>query len=98
MANDVERVAALLHEAAETHHIVYRIVNGDDPDWASWYADWLIRLSELPQVLKRTPVQSELIYMLVKLDREFKASKSDEPWERSYARQLIEHFQSVGRV
>jgi hypothetical protein len=98
MANDVERVAALLHEAAETHHIVYRIVDGDDPDWASWYADWLIRLSELPQILNGAPVPSELIYMLVKLDREFKASKSDEPWERFYARQLIEHFQSVGRV
>ena len=30
-------VAALLHEAAETHHVVYRIVDGVDPDWASWY-------------------------------------------------------------
>jgi hypothetical protein len=28
----------LLHEAAETHHVVYRIVDGDDSDWASWYA------------------------------------------------------------
>jgi hypothetical protein len=24
----------LLHEAAETHHRVYRITDGDDPDWA----------------------------------------------------------------
>ena len=44
-------VADLLHEAAETHHVVYRIVDGDDPDWASWYADWLLNLSELPQLL-----------------------------------------------
>jgi hypothetical protein len=93
MANELDRVAALLHEAAETHHIVYRIVNGEDPDWASWYADWLIRLSELPKVLKRTPVRSELIYMLVKLDRDFSATKHDEPWERFYAAQLLEHFQ-----
>jgi hypothetical protein len=41
----------LLHEAAETHHIVYRITDGEDPDWASWYADWLINLSELPEIL-----------------------------------------------
>ena len=45
---DVEAIAGLLHEAAETHHRVYRITDGEDPDWASWYADWLIRLSELP--------------------------------------------------
>src|SRR5437763_13243049 len=95
MPNDLDRVVALLHEAAETHHIVYRIVDGDDPDWASWYANWLIRLSELPRVLKRAPVPSELIYMLVKLDRDFSARKPDEPWERFYAAQLLEHFQPV---
>jgi hypothetical protein len=31
------KVADLLHEAAETHHIVYRISDGTDPDWASFY-------------------------------------------------------------
>jgi hypothetical protein len=93
MANDLDRVAALLREAAETHHTVYRIVDGDDPDWASWYADWLIRLSELPRILGTTPVRSELIYDLVRLDREFNASKPDEPWDRYYARQLVQRFQ-----
>ena len=48
---DATAIADLLHEAAETHHIVYRIVDGDDPDWASWYADWLLDHSELPQLL-----------------------------------------------
>jgi hypothetical protein len=38
------RVSGLLHEAAATHHLVYRIVDEEDPDWASWYADWLINL------------------------------------------------------
>jgi len=93
MADDLDRVAALLREAAETHHTVYRIVDGDDPDWASWYADWLIRLSELPRILETTPVRSELIYELVRLDREFNASKPDEPWDRYYARQLLQRFQ-----
>jgi hypothetical protein len=95
MSDEVERVAALLHEAGKTHHIVYRIVDGDDPDWASWYADWLIRLSELPEILHGAPVRSELVYMLVKLDREFSEAKPVEPWERFYARRLIEHFQPV---
>ena len=52
------RVVSLLHEAGETHHRVYRIVDGDDPDWASWYADWLVNLSELPQILGTTPVRA----------------------------------------
>src|SRR4051812_33195401 len=40
--SEAATVPELLHEAAETHHIVYRLVDGDDPDWASWYADWLL--------------------------------------------------------
>src|SRR2546429_9580796 len=95
VADDIERVAWLLHEAAETHHIVYRIVDGEDSDWASWYADWLIRLSELPQLLKTTPVRSELIYLLVELDREYNSSKPNDPWEHFYARRLLEHYLPV---
>ena len=93
----VGRIRALLHEAAETHHVVYRIVDGQDPDWASWYADWLVNLSELPQLLGTRPVRSELVFALVGLDRDFTASNPPEPWEAFYARRLLEHFGQAGR-
>ena len=67
MTDKANEIAALLHEAAETHHVVYRIVDGDDPDWASWYADWLMSLSELPQILGAAPVRSHLVHALVLL-------------------------------
>lgn len=93
MSDDrVTRVAELLHEAAETHHIVYRISDGDDPDWATWYSGWLLKLSELSELLARKPVQSHLIYELVRLDREYTASVADEAWEHAYARSLISVF------
>jgi hypothetical protein len=85
-------VADLLHEAAETHHRVYRITDGEDADWASWYADWLLRLSELPDRLARTPVRSELVYLLVLLDKEFVEQQPAEAWEQYYARRLITLF------
>lgn len=31
----VDQISSLLHEAGETHHRVYRIVDGADDDWAS---------------------------------------------------------------
>lgn len=62
------KIASLLHKAGETHHLVYRIVDGNDPDWASWYTDWLVNLSELPEILGAKPVRSELVWMLVRLD------------------------------
>ena len=48
MTGTVEQISGLLHEVAETHHRVLRIVDGADDHWASWYAQWLIDLSELP--------------------------------------------------
>lgn len=90
--SDAAKVRDLLHEAAETHHQVYRISEGDDENWASWYADWLIHLSELPQILGGTPVPSELVYMLVRLDKEYTDKEPAEAWEDYYAKDLLAHF------
>jgi hypothetical protein len=83
-----EAIANLLREAARTHHAVYRITDGDDPDWASWYTDWLLTLSELPSLLARVPPRSHLVHALVELEREH----SGEGWEAAYARGLVERF------
>jgi hypothetical protein len=94
MDDGAAKVSELLHEAGETHHVVYRIVDGDDPDWASWYSQWLNELSELPTLLGGKPVRSELTYMLVRLDKEFSEEKPEGRWEDYYAAELIRHFGS----
>ena len=85
-------IAGLLHEAAETHHVVYRITDGDDPDWASWYADWLLDHSELPELLAARPVRSHLVHALVELDRAYVAASPGEPWEEWYAERLADEY------
>jgi hypothetical protein len=92
MDERTSKVADLLHEAAETHHTVYRITDGADEDWASWYADWLLRLSELPGILGASPVRSHLVHWLVQLDRDYTAASPGERWEDYYARQLVSAF------
>ncbi|MGH2735118.1 MAG: hypothetical protein ACRDKZ_06040 [Actinomycetota bacterium] len=89
------QISDLLHEAGETHHVVYRITEGEDADWASFYADWLTRLSELPQILGSDPVRSELVYLLVKLDKDFTAESPSGKWEDYYAERILEHFAPV---
>ena len=91
---DTSQVALLLKEAATTHHTVYRFVDGDDPDWPIWYAEWLIDLSELPTLLGGRPVKSELVYLLVGLEKRFRNKESDLPWEEFYAAGIAEHFSS----
>ena len=86
------RISELLHEAGETHHTVFRITDGADDDWASWYSQWLTTLSELPSLLGKPPVRSELTYVLVKLDKDFTSQSRDERWEDFYAREIARHF------
>ncbi len=91
-----DKVTRLLHEAGETHHAVWRIVDGDDPDWASWYADWLVNLSELPDILGSKPVRSELTWLLVQLGKDYEAASPDEPWQNYYAREIVSRLGTGG--
>jgi hypothetical protein len=92
MSEHAVKVSELLHEAAETHHQVFRITDGTDDDWASWYSQWLVTLSELPGLVGGKVVRSELTYLLVRLDREYLQQQRDERWEDYYARALLDHF------
>ena len=92
MSDKSTQIADLLQEASDTHHRVYRIVDGDDPDWASWYADWLINLSELPQILGAAPVRSELVWLLVTLDKEYSEANPELPWPQWYADRILQRF------
>lgn len=92
MPERAQRVSDLLHEAAEVHHVVYRITDGADDDWASFYADWLIEHSELPEVLGRRPVRAHLVHELIESDRAVEETKPDGRWEEFYARRLVERF------
>jgi hypothetical protein len=92
MDERTERVSALLHEAGEVHHVVYRITDGADDDWASFYADWLTRHSELGDVLGGVPVRSHLVHELVECDRAYGEAAPDQRWEDWYAARLVERF------
>jgi len=90
--SNAAQVSALLHQAAETHHVVFAITDGTDADWASWYSDWLINLSSLADLLGVKPVRSELTYLLVMLDMDYSAEHPSTAWEDYYAAKLLEHF------
>ena len=88
-ADATTRVEALLHECGEAHHTVYRLTDGADPDWASWYAQWLVSLSELPEILGGAPVRSHLTALLVALDREQQGAGAAAEWESFYAARIV---------
>jgi hypothetical protein len=92
MDDKTTQLSQLLHDAAETHHVVFAIKDGSDADWATWYSDWLINLSRLPDLLGARPVRSELTYALVGLDKEYVKTAPGERWEDFYATRLVQQW------
>jgi hypothetical protein len=86
------RVRDLLHEAGEVHHVVYRITDGADDDWSSFYADWLIDHSELSDTLGRAPTRSHLVHELVECERAFAEAAPAARWEDFYADRIVNRF------
>ena len=50
VAEQVKALGGLLRETQKDHHQVYIDTDGDHPDWAIWYADYLF--GKLPSVSK----------------------------------------------
>jgi hypothetical protein len=92
MDDRIQRVSGLLHEAGDVHHVVYRITDGADDDWASFYADWLIEHSELPEALGRAPTRSHLVHELVESERALADTAPQARWEDFYAERIIDRF------
>jgi hypothetical protein len=92
MDERTQRVSDLLHEAGEVHHTVYRITDGADDDWASFYADWLIDHSELPETLGHAPTRSHLVHELVESERALAETAPGTRWQDFYAERIIARF------
>ena len=93
MANDnAEKIAALLHEAGEVHHVYYADVDGNDDDWATFYSEWLLARTKFGGMFARHPVRSALTRDLVALDEEYQAAGATDPWPGWYAAKLIQKY------
>ncbi len=92
MSDDSVKIAALLHQVGEVHHVVFADTDGNDDDWATFYSDWLLAHSELPRLLGRRPIRSHLTRDLVELDEAYTKQKPPQAWPAWYAQHLIEAY------
>jgi hypothetical protein len=88
----VGRVAGVLEAAHKVHGVVAERTGGVDEDWALFYAWWLARWSELPEILPRLPGIAGLTAELVRLDADHRATASAAPWAEHYALALVKGF------
>lgn len=90
----VSTIAGLLQQVGEVHHLVFADTDGSDDDWATFYSNWLLVHSKLPELLGRRPVRSHLTRDLVELDEQYTSQHPGEPWPMWYAQRLEQKYRA----
>jgi hypothetical protein len=83
-------VAKLLRDTGEAHHQAFIETNGEDPEWAIWYADYL--QEKLAKLVRANFTRSDLIYLLVKLEKTRALDAPGSDWAYFYARLLVRNY------
>lgn len=91
MKEDIrQELANLFREAGEAHHQANIATDGADPDWPIWYAEYLH--SRVTSLLRAKFTKSELVYLLITLDRELQREAPGADWADFYARRLLKRY------
>jgi hypothetical protein len=90
--SNVDSLSALFSRA-KAGHVAYErdILQGTDPDWAGWYARYL--LDNGSQSISAWPANmaepDALASLLRELDSRHRAAATEEPWPDYYARHIL---------
>lgn len=83
-------LADLFEETGHAHHAAFIDTDGADPEWPLWYANYLY--DKLPAKLGATISKSELVYLLVTVDRQLNTEAPGANWTEYYARFFIARY------
>ena len=87
----VQKLADLLHQTSEDHHVAFKATDGVDPDWSIWYAGHLLEKG-ITKLLNAELIKSDLIYLLVSADKEINRQAPGASWEKWYADDFITRY------
>lgn len=86
------QIAELFLEAGHAHHQAYIETDGLDPEWPLWYAQYL--QEKLGRLLNHSLTQSEIVYHIIRLDKEYTSKARRQIWQEFYAQELISEYSS----
>lgn len=85
-------VADLFRNAGREHHKAFVAVDGEDPEWPIWYAEYL--QASLADALQTPFTKSQLVYCVMDADFEHAVRDPDSSWPQFYAAQFMERYAS----
>lgn len=88
----VDDIATLLQRTGHAHHEAFSLVDGEDDDWAVWYASYLQQ--PLSQRFGRNLSRTEIVRALVEMNDEALARRPDADWKQLYAEGLVDRYRA----
>ncbi len=85
-----EQLEDLFQKTGNAHHKAFNKTNGEDPEWPLWYADYLH--DKLGKLLNANFTKSELVYLLVMVEKERGMMAPGSNWTTYYANFFIERY------
>lgn len=80
----------LFRKTGSAHNKAFIKTNGEDPDWPLWYADYL--LEKLGKLLNAKFTKSELVYLLVMVEKEREMMAPGADWVVYYTNFFNERY------
>jgi len=93
--HQTEELAVLLKQTGEAHDEAFAATDGEDPDWAIWYAEYLH--DRLLPFLAAPITRSRIVFCLVAIAEEHETADPNAPWTGFYAARILECLGSAKR-
>ncbi|MFN2134872.1 MAG: hypothetical protein ACK2UK_02905 [Candidatus Promineifilaceae bacterium] len=87
----IKSIAQILAKTWQAHHDAFAHVDGTDPEWPLWYAEY--SHADLAGLLPQELTISQLARRFAEMDKQFKTSSTPLNWTQYYARHLVEENQ-----
>ncbi len=85
-----QQLEKLFQETGKAHHEAFTAMDGVDPEWPIWYADYLVE--PLRSRLTAQLTRSRIVYCLIAAEGERQGRALDCPWAEYYARHFVECY------
>ncbi len=91
MSSPDPRLIDLINRSGPAHHQAFLEIEGWDPEWPIWYAEYF--WEPIQEFLPREVTNSELTYLLVKAYKEWPEGAD---WAQHFAGILARHITAAG--
>ncbi|PIR62116.1 MAG: hypothetical protein COY81_05400 [Candidatus Pacebacteria bacterium CG_4_10_14_0_8_um_filter_43_12] len=83
-----DKLTHILQQAEESYKNIYPGTQKKQPEWEKWFAQWLLTLSDIRDLLGINPPQSTLEKLLGHCNTLFLQQKKDKSWSAFMAEQM----------